>query len=126
MFLADFRVSQLITHFAKFSCPEQSKKDFSVFDSIWNLSARLQFELVMRSCVLGKDTLGLFFISAKHAVHPLRWPSLTKDLQTEPKTGYVSLLWLDRSGTLGLDISHGGGSNSFASQMYFKQRKCEL
>ena len=47
-------------------------------------------ELVMRSCVLGKDTLRLFPFGGR-AVYPLWWPSLTIDLQTEPKKG--ALLW---------------------------------
>ena len=41
-------------------------------------------ELAMRHCVLGKDILRLFPIGGQ-AVYQLWWPSLTKDLQTEPK-----------------------------------------
>ena len=35
------------------------------------------------------------------AVYLLWWPSLTKDLQTEPKTRRSALVWLDRCYVLG-------------------------
>ena len=41
-------------------------------------------ELAMRRCVLGKNSLNDIFHWAQ-AVSPLWWPSLTKDLQMEPK-----------------------------------------
>ena len=49
----------------------------------------------MRHCVLGKDTLGLFFIGSQ-AVWPLWGPNLTKGLRTESKKGCSALVWLDR------------------------------
>ena len=53
----------------------------------------------MRRCVVGKDTLRLFFIGAKQSTS---CGSLTEDLQTESKKGprlirrWLGFAWLDR------------------------------